>query len=94
MRLTSSRSSTSRTSWLNCLSIVPASWITPALPSARFMISSMLPMRRQRAAQLVGQRGQELVLAAVGLPQRLAGLTSHAGDLQMRADTRDAARAR
>ena len=73
MRETSSRSSTSRTMWLTCRSI-----ISPT----RSAVGSCWPVepqdvqrvadRRERVAQLVGEHGEELVLAAVGLAQRRA----------------------
>ena len=49
--------------------VARASQRTSASPSARFRTSSMLRQRRERIAQLVRERRQELVLAAVGFGQ-------------------------
>ena len=74
MRETSSRSSTSRTRcrlWRSRVSSTRSGPPGPPGPRRSAQQLQAADDRRQRVAQLVGQRGQKLVLAAVGLPQRL-----------------------
>ena len=77
MRETSSRSLTSRTRWLIWRSMTAltrtatGSCIPVACSSCR-----RCQQRRQRIAQLVAERGQKLVLAPVGEPERFLGLSA------------------
>ena len=74
MRDTSSRSSTSRTRWLTWRSMISCTRPARSRRCSRepAAMSQRVAQRRERVAQLVRERGEELVLAAVGLAQRLA----------------------
>ena len=72
MRVTSSRSSTRRTSWSTCRSMIVRG--AHRLFAARRAVLEHVqaePDRRQRVAQLVRQDGDELALALIGLAQLL-----------------------
>ena len=70
MRLTSSRSSTSRTIWSTCRSIISGAYgATSPSPLRQPQDLRRVADRGQRVAQLVGEHRQEFVLAAVGLRQ-------------------------
>ena len=72
MRDTSSRSSTSRTRWLTCRSITSLTRSDHGIVEAGGLEQVQRgQQRRERIAQLVAERRQELVLAPVGEPQRL-----------------------
>ena len=69
MRETSSRSSTRRTMWLTCRSIISATRSAGRVrcPDCQPQDVQRVANRRQRVAQLVSEDGEELVLAAIGV---------------------------
>jgi hypothetical protein len=72
MRPISSRSSTSRTRWFTWRSMMSRAWVSTPPSGCRACIRvQRVAQRRERVAQLVRQRGQEFVLAPVGLAQRV-----------------------
>ena len=90
MRLTSSRSSTRWMSWCSWRSII--SRAATCVFSSRRQTHDLerVADRRERIAQLVGERGDEDVLPPVGLAQRLGGDTAFAvGDLALGHVARD-----
>ena len=75
MRDTSSRSSTSRTSCPSWRSMIaPARSVLAVVERRRGHELDGVAHRGQRVAQLVGQRGQERVLPAIGFAKRFFGL--------------------
>ena len=75
MRDTSSRSSTSRTIWRSWRSIISRARRATARGRRRASLQDLerVAQRRERVAQLVRERREELVLAPVGVAQRLLG---------------------
>ena len=74
MRETSSRSSTSRMRWLICRSMTSVDLRRHGVAKARDLEQLQAGQeRRQRVAQLVAERREELVLALVGDAQRFFG---------------------
>ena len=90
MRETSSRSSTSRVSCATWRSITSRAASARSSPSAGADAQDLerVADRRQRVAQLVRQHGEELVLAPVGLAQRLLG-AAHVVDVDRREHVAD-----
>ena len=69
MRLTSSRSSTSRTICSTCRSIMSRARRRLRIVAAAMIRSQCIADGRQRVAELVGQRGEEFVLTAIRFGQ-------------------------